>query len=43
MNGHALTFPIDLCIYDLGRKILSPNGNIHHYILIYVSDYGLLV
>lgn len=27
MNGHALTFPIDLCIYDLGRKILSPNGD----------------
>ena len=27
MNGHhLLTFPIDLCVYDLGRKILSPNG-----------------
>jgi len=27
MNGHVLTFPIDLCVYDLGRKILSPNGD----------------
>lgn len=26
MNGHVLTFPIDLCVYDLGKKILSPNG-----------------
>jgi len=27
MNGHVLTFPIDLYVYDLGRKILSPNGD----------------